>query len=78
MRLRLNDLLVGAITGFFAAMVAAALETFFMLERVFSLGHAGGWPGSRLFFIAIAGAIVGGIVGFIIGGLFKPRASTAR
>jgi hypothetical protein len=73
---RANDILVGVITGVFAAVIASAFEVFFVAERVLSLGHAGGGFGSKIIFIGIVGAIVGGIVGFFLGALLKPRAQT--
>jgi len=74
MQLRANDLVVGAITGVFAALAAAAFEVFFLTQRLLTLGKHGGGFGSKIFFIAIVGAVIGAIVGFILGGILKPRA----
>lgn len=70
---RANDVFVGVVTGFFAAVVATLLEAFFLTERLLTLGARGGGLGDRLFFIALVGAIVGGIVGLIMGALIRPR-----
>jgi hypothetical protein len=71
--LRLSDVLVGVLAGTICSVVAAAFEAFVLSERFFSLGHVGGGLGSRLFLIAIVGAILGGIVGLLTGALFKQR-----
>jgi hypothetical protein len=73
---RANDVFVGVITGAFAAIIASALELFFVAEGVLSLGHAGGGFGSKILVIGLTGALVGGIVGFFLGALVKPRVQT--
>ncbi len=70
---RANDVLVGVITGVCSAVVAALFEAFFVTARFLSLGSHGGGIGSKIFFIAIVGALVGGIVGFFVGAVIKPR-----
>jgi ATP/ADP translocase len=72
---RANDVLVGVVTGVFSAVVAALFEAFFVTARFLSLGQHGGGLGSKIFFIAIVGAIVG-IVGFFVSAVIKPRAQT--
>jgi hypothetical protein len=74
---RTNDVLVGVITGVFAAVVASAFEAFFVTERLLTIGEHGGGLGSKIVFIAVVGAVVGGVVGFFLGNIFKPR-STPR
>jgi gas vesicle protein len=73
---RANDVLVGVVTGVFSAVVAALFEAFFVTARFLSLGQHGGGLGSKIFFIAIVGAIVGGIVGFFVSAVIKPRTQT--
>lgn len=72
---RTNDVLVGVITGVFAAVVASAFEAFFIAERVLTIGAHGGGLGSKILFIAIVGGVVGGLVGFFLGALLKPRSN---
>ncbi|MGH7749920.1 MAG: hypothetical protein ACREQ5_34900 [Candidatus Dormibacteria bacterium] len=71
MGLRGNDVLVGAVTGACAAVVAAIFEAFFVAERLLSLGTHGGFFGSKILFILIVGAIVGAIVGFALGSIAR-------
>ena len=73
MWLRINDVIVGVITGLLSAVIAASLEAGFTYARLFTFGHAGGGLGSKLPFIAVIGAIVGGIVGLGLSGILKPR-----
>jgi Mg/Co/Ni transporter MgtE len=74
----MNDVLVGIIAGAVCSVIAAAFEASVLSFRFFSLEHVGGGVGSRLLFIALAGAIAGGIVGFLVGALFKQRDPAAR
>jgi len=70
---RINDVVVGIITGVFAAVIASAFEVFFLAQRLVTLGKHGGGLGSKLLFIALVGAVVGAIVGFFAGAVLKPR-----
>ena len=70
---RANDVLVGAITGAISAVIAVALEVFFIAQQMVTLGHAGGGFGSKVLFIAIVGGIAGAIIGFFIGAVVRPR-----
>jgi uncharacterized membrane protein len=72
---RANDVVVGLITGAIVAVIAGALEAYFITIRFMSFGQHGGPIGSKLGLLAIVGAVVGGIVGLFLGALIKPRAS---
>lgn len=73
MFLRVNDIIVGVITGAVAAVAAAALEAFFVAVRFLSLGVHGGGLGSKMPVIALVGAVIGGLVGYLLGFIIKPR-----
>lgn len=73
MFLKVNDIVVGVITGAVAAIVAAALEAFFVTVRFLSVGAHGGGLGSKMPVIALVGALVGGVVGYFLGFIIKPR-----
>jgi hypothetical protein len=70
---RANDVLVGVITGVIVAIIAGALEAYFITIRFLSFGQHGGAVGSKLGVLAIIGAIFGGLIGLIIGAIIKPR-----
>ncbi|MBC5823678.1 MAG: hypothetical protein GIW99_10395 [Candidatus Eremiobacteraeota bacterium] len=74
--LRLNDIVVGIVTGLISSVVAASIEAGYAYARIVSLGHAGGTLGSKLPIIAIVGAIVGGIIGLGMSSILKPRNRT--
>ena len=76
--LRINDIVVGVITGFIVAIVAALSEGAILALRVLSLGSSGGGAGSKIIPIAIIGAVVGGIVGWALSLIFKPRMHKAQ
>ncbi len=73
---RLNDILVGVITGAVCSVLAAVVEAWIAYLRIFSVGHLGGGIGSKLPIIAIAGAILGGLIGLFLGAIVKPRAAS--
>jgi hypothetical protein len=70
---RANDVLVGVVTGAIVAVIAAAIEAYFVTIRFITFGHHGGGVGSGIGVITIVGAVVGGLVGLILGALIKPR-----
>ncbi len=72
----MSDVLVGIIAGAVCSVIAAAFETAVLTARFFTLDVGGGLA-SRLFVIALAGALTGGVVGFLVGALFK-RDTSAR
>ncbi len=72
----MSDVLVGIIAGAVCSVIAAAFETVVLTARFFTLDVGGGLA-SRLFVIALAGALAGGVVGFLVGALFK-RDTSAR
>ncbi len=73
MVLRINDVLIGVITGAVCSVLAATYEVFIGALRLFSFGHLGGAFGSKIFVIALLGAVVGGLVGWVLGAFMKPR-----
>jgi hypothetical protein len=76
--LRANDVLVGVITGVIVAIIAGALEAYFITIRFMSFGQHGGAVGSKLGLLALIGAIAGGFIGLVLGAFIKPRKPPAR
>lgn len=70
---RLDDIVVGVITGAVCSVLAAFIEGFIATVRVFSFGRIGGGFGGQLVTIALVGAVLGGLVGVFLGVLVKPR-----
>ena len=70
---RLDDIVVGVITGAVCSVLAAVIEGFIATLRVFSFGRIGGGIGVELLSIALVGAILGGIVGIFLGALVTSR-----
>ena len=73
MYVRLDDILVGVITGAVCSVLAAVIEGFIATVRIFSFGRIGGAFGADLVGIGVIGAILGGMVGIFLGALVKSR-----
>jgi len=71
--IRLNDVIVGIITGAICSVFAAGFEGFVMSIRIFSFGRIGGSIGSQFFVILLLGAIAGAVIGWLVGSVVKPR-----
>ncbi|MBV8074362.1 MAG: hypothetical protein JO140_02950 [Candidatus Eremiobacteraeota bacterium] len=72
MILRLDDIVVGVISGAVCSVLAAIIEGFIASVRVFSFGRIGAF-GGELATIALVGALLGGLVGLFLGALVKTR-----
>ena len=70
---RLDDIVVGVITGAVCSVLAALIEGFIATVRVFSFGRIGAGIVSELLTIALVGALLGGLVGVLFGALVKSR-----
>ena len=70
---RVNDVLVGVVTGAICSVAAAVIEGTIAAARVFSFGHFGGGWLPKLLFIALLGALVGGLLGVVMTTFAKPR-----
>lgn len=75
MSIRVNDVIVGIITGAICSVFAAGFEGFVMSIRIFSFGHIGGSIGSQFFVVLLLGAIAGAIIGWLVSSVVKPRGS---
>ena len=73
--IRVNDVIVGIITGAICSVFAAGFEAFVMSIRIFSFGHIGGSFGSKILVVLTLGAIAGAVIGWLVGSVVKPRAS---
>ena len=73
MSIRVNDVIVGIITGAICSVFAAGFEGFVMSIRIFSFGHIGGSIGSQFFVVLLLGAIAGAIIGWLVSSVVKPR-----
>jgi hypothetical protein len=71
--LRVNDVLVGVVTGAICSVAAAIIEGTIAAARVFSFGHFGGGWLTKLLFVALVGAVAGGILGVVMSAFAKPR-----
>ena len=63
MYLRLDDIIVGVITGAVCSVLAAVIEGFIATIRIFSFGRIGGAFGAELLGIGVIGAVLGGWLG---------------
>ena len=75
MSIRVNDVIVGIITGAICSVFAAGFEGFVMSIRIFSFGHIGGSIGSQFFVVLLLGATAGAIIGWLVSSVVKPRGS---
>jgi hypothetical protein len=70
---RLDDIVLGVITGAVCSVLAALIEGFIATVRIFSFGRIGGGFEGELMTIACVGAVLGGLVGLFFGTLKKQR-----
>ena len=69
---RLDDIVVGVISGAVCSVLAVIIEGFILTVRVFSFGRIGTFGGGLLT-IALVGALLGGLVSIFLGALTKPQ-----